>query len=163
MTLTRDRLILLAAAGSLGILIAGFGFQYLGGLAPCELCLWQRWPHAIAPVLGVLAVALGGRMVPLSGVIVLLVSAGLGAYHTGVERHWWPGPATCTGEAGRLSGLTPEDMLNPAMVEPVVMCDQVAWQMFGLSMASYNALASLALAALWGWGFALSRDKVRRG
>jgi len=157
MTLTRNGLIFLAAAGSLAILLTGFGFQYLGGLRPCELCLWQRWPHAIAPVIGMGAIALGGRMLPLAGAVTMAVSTGLGLYHTGVERHWWNGPARCTGDGAGLAGLTPEQMLNPAMIKPIVLCDQVSWEMFGLSMASYNALASLALLALWIWALRLSR------
>jgi disulfide bond formation protein DsbB len=157
MTLTRNSLIFLAAAGSLAILLTGFGFQYLGGLRPCELCLWQRWPHAIAPVIGMGAIALGGRMLPLAGAVTMAVSTGLGLYHTGVERHWWNGPARCTGDGAGLAGLTPEQMLNPAMIKPIVLCDQVSWEMFGLSMASYNALASLALLAFWIWALRLSR------
>ncbi|TCP58743.1 disulfide bond formation protein DsbB [Rhodovulum bhavnagarense] len=146
---SRDRLIGLAGFGSAAILLAAFGYQYLGGLAPCELCLWQRWPHAGAILLMVGALAIGGRMLPVAGGMAMLISAGLGLYHTGVERHWWAGPDSCTGDAGRLSGLSGADLLNPALAEPVVMCDVVAWQFLGLSMASYNALASLALAALW--------------
>lgn len=160
MIVTRTRLILLAAAGSAAILLAGFAFQYLGGLLPCELCLWQRWPHAIAPVLGVAALALGGRMMPLAGALTMAVSSGLGVYHTGVERHWWAGPEACTGDAGGLSGLSGSALLDPTAAPPVVMCDEVAWQMLGLSMASYNALASLVLAALW--AMALTRSRAAR-
>ncbi|MBN2905246.1 MAG: disulfide bond formation protein B [Rhodobacteraceae bacterium] len=147
--MTRERLIGLAGLGSALILLTGFGFQYLGGLAPCELCLWQRWPHAIAPVLALLAVFTGGRLMPLAGMLTMFGSCGLGIYHTGVERHWWPGPSSCTGDAGGLQAMSGADLLNFDATVPVVLCDQVAWQMFGLSMASYNALASVVLAGLW--------------
>jgi len=157
MTLTRTRLIVLAGAGSVAILAGALGFQYLGGIDPCELCLWQRWPHALAILTALAALALGGRMMPFAGTLLMLGSVGLGLFHTGVERHWWPGPASCTGDIGSMANLTAEQLLNPALVKPVVLCDVVVWQFLGLSMASYNALASLALAVLWGWSFARSR------
>ncbi|MBK1636582.1 disulfide bond formation protein B [Rhodovulum adriaticum] len=156
MIVSRDGLIALAGLGSAAVLAAGFSFQYLGGLAPCELCLWQRWPHAGAVLLMVGALLLGGRMLPLAGLVTMIGSAGLGAYHTGVERHWWAGPDSCTAGAG-LSGLSGADLLNPALATPVVLCDEVVWQMFGLSMASYNFLISLALAVLWAAALASGR------
>lgn len=149
MMLSRDRLLWLAGLGSASILVSAFAFQYLGGFAPCELCIWQRWPHAGAVLLAAGALTLGGRMLPLAGAVTMLGSSALGLYHTGVERHWWAGPASCTGEAGALSGLSGADLLNPALATPVVMCDEVTWQVLGLSMASYNILISLALAAIW--------------
>ncbi|TCO69755.1 disulfide bond formation protein B [Rhodovulum euryhalinum] len=155
--MTRNRAIFLAAAGSLGVLFAGYWFQYVVGLAPCKLCLWQRWPHLIATLLGMGAIAVGGRMLPLAGAVTMAVSAGLGAYHTGVERKWWPGPSSCSGDVAGFRGMTPEQMLDPTLVQPVVLCDQVQWAMFGLSMASYNVLISLGFAVFWLWGLALSR------
>ncbi|SIO19262.1 Disulfide bond formation protein DsbB [Rhodovulum sp. ES.010] len=154
---TRNDALFLAAAASLAILLAGYWFQYVVGLAPCKLCLWQRWPHLIAPVLGMGALAVGGRMLPLAGAVTMAVSAGLGLYHTGVERKWWPGPSSCSGDVAGFRGMTPEQLLDPTQVSPVVLCDQVQWSLFGLSMASYNALLSLALCAFWLWGYALSR------
>jgi disulfide bond formation protein DsbB len=35
------------------------------------------------------------------------------------------------------------------MSAPLVRCDEVVWDLLGLSMASWNAIISLALAALW--------------
>jgi len=160
LTMTRNRAIFLAAAGSLGILLAGYWFQYIAGLAPCILCLWQRLPHMIAPLLGMGAIAVGGRVLPLAGAVTMVVSAGLGVYHTGVERKWWSGPASCTGDAAGFQTLTPEQMLDPTLVQPVVICDQVQWEMFGLSMASYNAMISLAFAGLWLWVFLHGRSAV---
>ncbi len=144
--MTRNAWIALAALGSLGLLLGALAFQYLGGLAPCQMCLWQRWPHAAAALIGLFALALGrwshGRIMPWLGMLAVLITAGIGGYHTGVERGWWPGPSSCSGASGgdllRLDG--PLDM---------VMCDAVAWQMLGVSMASWNMLASLVLAAMW--------------
>ncbi|WP_249138872.1 disulfide bond formation protein B [Actibacterium sp. MT2.3-13A] len=142
-------LILLAAGGSLALLLGAFGFQYLGGLAPCKLCLWQRWPHGAAIAIGALALVLRGPALPVFGALAALTTAGIGTYHTGVERKWWAGPSSCTGDGGALSGLSGGDLLNFDAQTTIIMCDVVPWEMFGLSMASYNALASVLFAALW--------------
>lgn len=143
----RNLLILLAAGGSAALLLGAFGFQYLGGLAPCKLCLWQRWPHAAAVAIGVLALWLPGRALPLAGALAALTTAGIGAWHTGVERGWWAGPDSCT--SGPVGGLTPEQLMEKILAAPLVRCDDVPWELFGLSMASWNALASAGLALLW--------------
>ena len=149
--MSRTQLIALAALGSAALLAGAFAFQYIGGLAPCHLCLQQRYPHGAAVVIGILAIAIPagwiGRLLPWLGAFAALTTAGLGAYHTGVERGWWEGPSTCT--SGPITGLDPKDLLAQIQAAPVVQCDQVAWQMFTLSMASWNMLASLALAVIW--------------
>ena len=144
----RSRLIILAMAGSLAVLGGAFAFQYIGGLAPCHLCLLQRWPHAAAVAIGLLALAIPGRLLPLAGAAAALTTAGIGIYHTGVERLWWAGPTSCS--AGSIAGLDVKDLLDPSIVvAPVVRCDEVAWQMLGLSMASWNVVVSLGLALIW--------------
>jgi len=140
--LTRRILILLAAGGSLIMLAGAFGFQALG-YPPCAMCLWQRWPHAAAIGVGAIALALPGRLLPLAGAAAAAATAGIGVYHTGVERDWWQGPTACTG--GALGGGDLLSLDGP----PLVLCDVVAWQFLTLSMASWNALGSLALVALW--------------
>ena len=147
----RATLILLATLGSAAALAAAFAFQYIGGLAPCHLCWWQRYPHALAVVIGIVALliprGLTHRLLPYAGALAALTTAGLGLYHTGVERHWWLGPSTCT--SGNISQLSAKDLLAQIQAAPVVQCDQVAWAMGGLSMASWNMLASLVLVAIW--------------
>lgn len=145
--MTRNALVLLAAGGSAALLLGAFAFQHIGGLAPCELCLWQRWPHAAAVLIGLVALALPGLLLPLLGAAAALATAGIGLYHTGVERQWWPGPGTCSG--GVSAETSTEDLLAQILEAPLVRCDEVAWSMAGLSMASWNAVLSLALAALW--------------
>jgi disulfide bond formation protein DsbB len=147
MTADRKMLILMAAGGSLALLAGAFAFQHLGGLAPCKMCLWQRWPHAAAVLAGLLALALPGRILPPLGAGAAAIAAGLGLYHTGVERGWWQGPTTCT--SGPVGGLSSEDLLNQILAAPLVRCDEVAWSMLGLSMASWNAVLSLGLMVLW--------------
>lgn len=143
----RNALILTAGAGSAALLIGALGFQYLGELPPCKLCIWQRWPHLAAVLLAGPAVLLGGALLPFLGAIAALATAGIGLYHTGIERDWWQGPTSCT--SGPIGDISPEELLNQILAAPVVQCDQIAWEMLGLSMASWNALASLALAGLW--------------
>lgn len=143
----RNVLIGLASLGSLALLVGAFGFQHLGGLPPCKLCIWQRYPHALAVLIGVAAVAIRGRLLPLMGLAAALTTAGVGLYHTGVERGWWEGPTTCTSSG--TSGLSADDLFDKIMTAPVVRCDDVAWELLGLSMASWNGILSLGLAALW--------------
>lgn len=145
--MTRTSLILLAAGGSAALLGGAFLFQALG-YAPCAMCLWQRWPHAAAILIGVLALLLRGPALPLLGAAAAATTAGIGIYHTGVERDWWQGPTSCTGTGAGLGDLAGGDLLSmdgPALV----MCDQVAWALFGVSMASWNAIFSAVLVVVW--------------
>ncbi len=147
--MTRRSLMLTAAAGSLALLLGAFAFQALG-YAPCKLCLWQRWPHAAAIAIGGLVMLTGPFLIwALAGALAALTTAGLGLYHTGVEMGWWEGPTSCTGAGNGLAGLSGTDLLSTDVPVDIVMCDEVAWAFAGISMASWNALFSLALAAIW--------------
>ena len=146
-------LAMLAAGGSAALLLGAYAFQ-AAGYAPCRMCLWQRWPHMLAIAAGLGAFALRPdrgapvlRGMAAVGLLATLTTAGLGAFHTGVERGWWAGPSSCTG-AGGLGGLSGADLLSLDGAG-VVMCDEVAWAFAGLSMASWNALLSLGLALVW--------------
>ncbi len=145
--MTRTLLILLSAGGSAALLLGALGFQYIGGLPPCDLCIWQRWPHLAAILIGAAALALPGRLLPLAGAAAALGTAAIGVFHTGVERGWWQGPTTCS--SGPVGNLSADQLLEQIMAAPLVRCDEVAWSLLGLSMASWNAIASLALALLW--------------
>lgn len=135
---------LVAGLGSAGLLLAAFYWQWQG-YPPCAMCLWQRWPHGAAIVFGALAafaapVALWASL----GALSALATAGIGLFHTGVERDWWEGPASCTSRGGL------GDALLPGQAEvTVVLCDEVSWAWLGLSMASWNAIASTILALIW--------------
>ena len=122
-----------------------FAFQYIGGLAPCVLCLYQRYPHAAAIIFGMMALALrnrapeGSRWLCILAGLALLTSAGIGFFHVGVEHRWWEGTTEC----GAIS--TPdslEALKAHIMNQPVVQCADIAWEMFGISMAGYNLLLS---------------------
>ncbi len=148
---TANRLPLFALLGSAVTLGGAFAFQYIGGLLPCVLCIYQRWPHGIAMVL--LAIALGvgvrgqaGRALMALAGLVFLVGAGIAVYHVGVEQHWWVGTAACGTTASPSANLA--ELRERLLATPVVRCDEAAWSMFGISMAGYNALICLGLAAL---------------
>ena len=145
--MTRTLTLILAGAGSAALLIGALGFQFIGEMAPCKMCYWQRYPHVIAVVIAALALKLSGRVLPVLGAISALTTAGIGAYHTGVERDWWEGPSTCT--SGSVTNMSAEDLMAQIMDAPLVRCDEVPWELFTLSMASWNMLASLVFVAFW--------------
>lgn len=138
------QLILIAGLGSALLLIGAWGFQALG-YAPCKMCIWQRWPHGAAVAFAAMAMVSAPVVLWAAlGALSALTTAGIGLFHTGVERDWWEGPASCT-SAGGLG-----DNLLPGQADiTVVLCDEVSWAWLGLSMASWNALASFCLVLIW--------------
>lgn len=154
--MTRDRVALMVALVAAAAIAGAWAFQ-LAGYAPCELCLKQRVPYYIGIPLALVAFAAARRGArPLaSGALALAAlafaaSAALGAYHAGVEWKWWPGPSDCTG-AYQAAGST-ADFLKQLQNVAVVRCDEVALRVLGLSLAAWNVLISIALAALAAWG-----------
>lgn len=147
--LNRARLLALLVPA---VLLGGaLGSQYIGGLYPCEMCYWQRWPHGAAILLAIAAIA-SPLQAPRTRTLVLLaglaiaVSGAIGVFHAGVELGYWEGITHCTA-----TGATSlEDILRV----PLVRCDQVQWSFLGMSMAGWNAIISLggaALIALLAW------------
>lgn len=132
-------LALLLPAGLLG---GALFSQYVGGLYPCEMCYWQRWPHAAAILLALGPFASPSRARPLVllAALAILISGAIGVFHAGVELGWWEGLTRCT--AG--GALSLEDLMNV----PLVRCDQVQWSWLGISMAGWNAVLSLGSAAV---------------
>jgi disulfide bond formation protein DsbB len=135
-------------------------FQLVIGLVPCPMCLEQRYAYYTLIPLSALVAASAVRGSP-RGVLLLglallaliaLANAGFGVYHAGVEWKFWQGPTTCTGATPTITSAA--DMLKRLDAEKVVPCDQVQFRFLGLSLAGYNALISLLMAAIAGWGFA---------
>ncbi len=144
----------IAFAVGLPVILGAWGSQLIGGLAPCELCLLQRWPFYVGlPVLAI--ILLGWKTIPanvrigLTGftMLVFTVSIGFGVYHAGVEYGFWMGPAACSG-AGDTISFTDLNAINSVEVVP---CDKVQWQLFGISLAGFNALASAFITFMLGW------------
>ncbi|MGH6671908.1 MAG: disulfide bond formation protein B [Xanthobacteraceae bacterium] len=143
---------------SLATMLGAWYFQFVLGYPPCELCLDERIPYYIVIPLSLLVtlavVAAAPRPLVSAGFVIILVAvlsgAALGTYHAGVEWHLWAGPADCTGPLGDLGGGG--SLLAQLSSIHVVRCDQAAWRLLGISLAGYNALISLAMAAIAGYG-----------
>ncbi|MGB3246567.1 MAG: disulfide bond formation protein B [Sulfitobacter sp.] len=141
--------LLLATLGSAAVLLGAYGFQHIGGLLPCKMCLWQRWPHFAAVGIGVIVLAGGTRLLCWLGAAAALTTGAIGVFHAGVEWKWWPGPSSCTGGGMDLGAMTGSDLLSTTAPSGLVMCDEIVWQLLGLSMAGWNAVISLVLVLLW--------------
>lgn len=143
---------ILAVLVPAGLLGGALAFQYLGGLAPCELCIWQRWPHGVALTVALLALlpVLGQarRVMIALAALGIAVSGAIGIYHAGIEQHWWQGVTACT--AAPVAGTT-EEILAQIMATPLVRCDAIPWSLMGISMAGWNAILSLTFAGVILW------------
>jgi len=127
-------------------LMAGaLGSQYIGHLYPCEMCWWQRWPHYAAIALATLGFfvpsGLARRLLIACAAGGILTSGLIGAFHAGVEYHWWQGVTSCS---TTMSGHSLNDILNA----PLIRCDQPQWTLLGISLAGFNALISIPGALL---------------
>jgi disulfide bond formation protein DsbB len=135
-------------------------FQLVLDIRPCPLCLEQRYAYYLAIPLGALvalaAARNASRFVLLGGLAILaaaaLGNAWLGTYHAGVEWGLWQGPTDCTGPIGNLGSAG--NLLERLNTVKVIRCDEVQWRFLGLSLAGYNALISLLMAAIAAWGIA---------
>jgi len=163
-TLTRSRpavaAAVLVAAGGAATILGAYYFQFVMGLPPCPLCLEQRIAFYVAIPLAVVVAVAAGRDAPRRlvaaglGVIALamLCNSGLALFHAGVEWKWWPGPQECSGPLSDLT--TGGDLMSSLTNLTIVRCDEAAWRFLGLSLAGYDVLISLALAAVAAWGAA---------
>ena len=148
MDMNARALMVLAAGGSLALLLGAFAFQHIGGLPPCKLCFWQRWPHGAAIGIGALVLVLGPMIwLAILGALSALTTAGIGIYHTGVEQKWWEGPQGCTGFD--ISNLSTDQLMDAINAAPLIRCDEIAWSLAGISMAGWNAIVSLILVGIW--------------
>jgi disulfide bond formation protein DsbB len=150
--MSANRIVFLAGAYSLAMILGTQFFQYVVGVLPCEMCYWQRWPLEAAIVIcfggaGLFAAGLVGRqaieIIAWIALILIATTGVIGAYQAGVEWKFLPGPASCTGTRFVFHGAA--DLANAT---PVVRCDVVSWQLFGISLAGYNAIFSLGAASL---------------
>jgi disulfide bond formation protein DsbB len=148
--LRADRIAMGVGLGALALLFGALGFQYFGGIKPCEMCHWQRWAHIAAAIVGIIGVMLAkdkARALAWAAIGLVTVSGLIGLYQSGMQWGLLPGPASCSGHRFVLGSIAVPD----------VQCDVVTWQLFGLSMATYNAICSFLIAGVA--GFALTRNQ----
>ena len=157
----------LASAAMLG---GAFAFQYIGGLEPCVLCWWQRYPYGVVIGLAVVGGVLCRTPGPAKGVVgtlmglsalALLTDAGIAGFHVGVEEHWWQGTQGCV---GTVSADSIEALRNKLLAQKVVRCDEIAWSLAGISMAGYNMAAALGLSTFAGLAaLRIANPRARNG
>jgi disulfide bond formation protein DsbB len=139
--------VVLASGAVLGAALLS---QFWGGLAPCELCLMERWPWDAALIIALAALVIGRpdrvRWVALGLAMVFAASAALAFYHVGVEQHWFAGPSACT--ASNTSATSIAELRKQILGHQAVPCDQSQWSLFGVSLAGWNLVASLIMTAL---------------
>ena len=125
------------------LLVGAYGSQYIGGLYPCEMCWWQRYPHFAAVGIALAAFVVSNRgyrgaLVALAA-LAIATSGAIAGYHAGVEYTWWEGLTKCTSS---VTG-TGDDLLKSIMSAPLIRCDVAPWTLFGISLAGYNFLLSV--------------------
>jgi disulfide bond formation protein DsbB len=148
--MSASRIAWFEGAVALALILGALGFQYIGHYPPCEMCHWQRWPHIAAAVVGLVMIAFArdkARALAWIAIVLVLASGLIGLYQSGMQWGILPGPSSCSGHLF---------VLGSNMV-PDVQCDVVSWQLFGLSLATYNAIFSFLIAGLG--GFALLKAK----
>jgi disulfide bond formation protein DsbB len=148
-----SRACLLLALASAAILLSALALQYVGGLPPCRLCIWQRWPYVALIALGIIGLRAWPRAMLGLATLVLLTGAGLAAYHVGIEQGWWALPEGC------IAGTRAESVedLRRMLAEAPPACDQVRFASLGLTLAGWNLVVSLALFA-FAWAAGMGRS-----
>ena len=144
---------LLALLVPAALLAGAYGSQHLGGLAPCEMCYWQRYAHWAALALAIGAFLLAkmpdrGRSFVWLAVLAILVSGGIGAYHAGVEAGVFTGNTQCSNAPPSAS---PDELFANLAARPMVRCDEIQFAFLGISMAGWNAIISVLAALVIGW------------
>src|SRR5215475_7900366 len=156
------------AVGGIATILGAWFFQYGLGYKPCPLCYEQRYPYYFAIPLAAMVIlgeSVGSKRRVLIAALAMIAlgmlwNAGLGVYHSGVEWKLWAGPRDCSGALEGLGSAT--DLLNRLEQVNVVRCDEAAWRFLGLSLAGYNVIISLALAAVSVWGVIAGRRLAAR-
>jgi len=135
--------------GAVSTLTLGLVFvsQYGFDLKPCVLCIYQRWPYVAAIAITLLYALLRDRIndtfVRVLMAISFAVTGAIAAFHVGVEQKWWEGTAECSADTS--AGMTMDQLREQLLSAPLVKCDEVAWEMFGISMAGYNLILAIVM------------------
>lgn len=148
----------LALALPAALMAGALGSQHIGGLFPCEMCYWQRWPHEAALAFAIMALFAREtgiqRLFVCMAAFAILTSGLIGVFHAGVEYKWWDGITACTRAPGTGSG----NIMADIMAAPLVSCNQPQWTLGPISLAGFNAIFSIGGAFLVFW--TLTRRKA---
>jgi disulfide bond formation protein DsbB len=125
-----------------GLLGGALVSEHFFGLYPCEMCMWQRWPHLFAIAIALPAIIMRNRdwsrLLVIGAALAIIVSGLIGGFHAGVEYGWWEGITSCATNLG-----DSDDLLGSIMNAPLVRCDVAPWSLFGISLAGFNFLLSV--------------------
>ncbi|MEH6545897.1 MAG: disulfide bond formation protein B [Sneathiella sp.] len=140
--------LVIAVVAALGALGLAFTAQYVFDLWPCVLCLYQRWPYGAVILIALIGLLVGKKTGSVYFLLLCAVgfaaTAAIGGFHVGVEQGWWEGTAECVGDTSK--AISVQELKAQIMSAPVVRCDDIAWSLFGISMAGYNLIAASMLA-----------------
>lgn len=154
----------LALFASVAMLVGAYGFEYIGGLFPCDLCWPQRYAHMAIIIFASFALyfkksrKIKWLRFKIMTTFSYMISVGYSGYHAGVEQKWWEGPDSCTLQINNTS-QSMEDFFNALGNVALIRCDQIPWDLFGISMAGYNFLISLTLFIMLCLSFKFSPKK----
>ena len=145
---------------SFSVLASAISFEFFFDLAPCKLCIWQRWPHVIIIAITILGLSILNKtwillLISLSAIVTGII----GFYHTGIEQGWWSGPLGCSNQ---FESETDISTLTTLLLEtPVVKCDEIVWSLFNISMAGWNSLVSffIAIFSFFSWVHIKNKEK----
>jgi len=154
--MTTRQMINIASASSLAVILGAYSFEFIGGFFPCKLCYWQRYPHFLIILMFPFIYFFPWRILIFVGTGSMLISTILAFYHVGVEQKYWPGPNSCMNPS--IEGLTTDQLLDKIMSAPLVRCDEIVWDLIGISMAGWNALISFCLFLIWFYCYL--KDKI---
>lgn len=135
-------------AGGLALLGGALAFEHLGGLAPCEMCIWQRQALAVALTIATLGLVLRRRWLVALAAVAVLAGAAIAGFHAGVEQKWWEGITRC---ASAPTGGSTADIIGSVLATPLVRCDAIPWSLLGVSMAGWNFIISTMIGGLALW------------
>ena len=128
------------------MLISAFYLEYFQGALPCDLCITQRWFHGLIIAYSFIIIFIlkktkfSKKLLLLGACVIWLSSFLAGLYHFGIEMKFWNGPDGCSSNID-----FSKDTLTYLMSKSPIKCDEIMIEIFGLSLAGWNALISFII------------------
>ena len=139
------------------ILTSALIIEYVFGYQPCSLCLIERIPYGLSIIILLLNFLFKKNHLFYSVLLMLifLFSTIISIYHLGIEQGLLVESSICTSQY--LDLITKEQVLN-SLKELNISCKNVAFKIFGLSLTTYNILASILMFVLSAKIYLLSKS-----